>query len=158
MIRSFLLFCSLYNRLQVKLNFVIIHIDLYTRNRMMNEDSNHLDQLEQYYATEKLNRMINALPDDVARHIYEEYFLVKDSCDAFLNMLKSRSSSSLDYKPLLIPAKRLLNHPCAVEYLCLKNPLFKQVYSDHYVKNKNNFIYMTTLESFLLSILMHMYH
>lgn len=126
---------------------------------MMNEDTfNHIEKLEQYYATEKLNRMINALPDDVARHIYEEYFLVKEKCDAFLKMLESKSSISLDYKPLLLPAKRLLDHPCAIEYLCLKNPLFKQVYTDHYIKNKHNFIHMTTLESFLISILMHMYH
>ena len=125
---------------------------------MMNQDSHHLEQLEQYYASEKLNRMINALPDDVARHIYEEYFLVKEKCDAFLKMLESKSSISLDYKPLLLPAKRLLDHPCAIEYLCLKNPLFKQVYTDHYIKNKHNFIHMTTLESFLISILMHMYH
>ena len=121
-------------------------------------DTNHLEQLEKYYATEKLNRMINALPDDVLRHIYEEYFVVKEKCDDFLNLLNSKSSASLDYKPLLIPAKRLLNHPCAIEYLCLKNPLFKQVYTDHYINNNTYFIYMTTLESFVLSILMHMYH
>lgn len=115
---------------------------------------NHLEQLEKYYASEKLNRMINALPDDVARQMY----LIKETCDAFLDMLKTKSASSLRHKPLLIPAEQLLSNPCAVEYLCLKNPLFKEMYTIHYIKNNKNFIHMTTLESFVVSILMHMYH
>ena len=120
----------------------------------MKEDTNHLEQLEQYYAFEKLNRMVKALPDDVARQIYE----IKERCDDFLDLLKTDSAASLHYKPLLIPAQRLLEHPCAIEYLCLKNPLFKELYTGHYIKNHKNFIHMSTLESFLASILMHMYH
>ena len=124
----------------------------------MDDNWNHVIQLEQKYASEKLNRLINALPDDVARHIYEEYFVAKDTCENFLKLLHTRSAMSLDYKPLLEPARRLLNHPCAIEYLCIKNPLFKQMYTDHYLKNNKYFVLMTTLQSFVLSILMHMYH
>ena len=121
-------------------------------------DTNQLEKLEQFYASEKLNRMIKALPNDIARHIYEEYFVAKETCDAFLELLHTKSAMSLDYKPLLNPARRILNHPCAIEYLCNKNPLFKEMYIDHYLKNHKNFIRMSTLESFVLSILMYMYH
>ena len=115
-------------------------------------------KLEQHYACEKLNRLINALPDDVMRHIYEEYFVAKDTCENFIKLLHTDASTSLDYKPLLEPARLLLNHPCAIEYVCIKNPLFKQMYTEHYLKNNKYFVHMTTLQSFVLSILMHMYH
>ena len=107
---------------------------------------------------QKLDRLINALPDDVARYIYEEYFVMKNACEKFLKLLHTKSAMSLEHKPLLEPAKALLNHPCAIEYLCRKNPLFKQIYTDHYVKNKKHYELTTTLQSFVLSILMHMYH
>lgn len=121
-------------------------------------DTSHLEQLEQRYASQKLNRMIKALPNDVARHIYEEYFVVKETCDAFLDLLYTKSAMSLEYRPLLDPAQRILSYPCAIEYLCNKNPLFKEMYTEHYVKNHKNFVRMSTLESFVLSILMYMYH
>lgn len=121
-------------------------------------DTSHLVQLENHYASEKLSRMIKSLPNDVARHIYEEYFVVKETCDVFLNLLHTKSAMSLDYKPLLDPARRILSNACAIEYLCNKNPLFKEMYIEHYVKNHKNFVRISTLESFVLSILMYMYH
>ena len=109
-------------------------------------------------AFEKIVRLINSLPDDVMRHMYEEYFIGIDTCDKFLELLKSESSSSLEYKPLIDLARRLLQHPCAVEYLCGKHPIFKKVYIEHYIKNNKSFLLMDMLESFVLSILMHLYH
>lgn len=104
------------------------------------------EQLQQHYATESLNRMIRALPDDV--HV----------CDEFLQLFHTESATRLDYKPILIPAEQILKYPLAVQYLCVKNPLFKQMYIRHYIENNRHFVRMTTLESFVLSILMHMYH
>jgi hypothetical protein len=109
-------------------------------------------------AMEKTVRLINSLPDDVMRHIYEEYFVGIDACNKFLELLKSESSSSLEYKPLIDLARRLLQHPCAVEYLCGKHPIFKKVYIEHYIKNNKSFLLMDMFESFVLSILMHLYH
>ena len=109
-------------------------------------------------ALAKTVRLINSLPDDVMRHIYEEYFVGIDTCNKFLELLKSENSSSLEYKPLIKIAGRLIQSPCAVEYLCGKHKIFKKVYIEHYIKNNKSFLLMNMLESFVLSILMHLYH
>ena len=109
-------------------------------------------------AFEKIVRLINSLPDDVMRHMYEEYFIGIDTCDKFLELLKSENSQSLDYKPLLETARRLIQYPCAVEYLCGKHKIFKQMYIEHYIKNKKTLVLMDILDSFILSILMQLYH
>ena len=109
-------------------------------------------------AFEKIVRLINSLPDDVMRHMYDEYFIGIDTCDKFLELLKSENSQSLDYKPLLETARRLIQYPCAVEYLCGKHKIFKQMYIEHYIKNKKTFVLMDILDSFILSILTQLYH
>jgi hypothetical protein len=109
-------------------------------------------------ALTKTVRLINSLPDDVVRHIYEEYFVGIDTCNKYLELLKSEKSRSLEYKPLIEITRRLLQYPCAVEYLCGKHQIFKKVYIEHYIKNNKSFLLMDMLESFVLSILMHLYH
>ena len=109
-------------------------------------------------ALEKTVRLINTLPDDVMRHIYEEYFIGIEACNKYLELLKSSEAQSLIYNKLVDPTRRLLEYPCAVEYLCSKHPIFKQMYIEHYVKNNKYFAQMNVLESFIVSILMHLYH
>ena len=109
-------------------------------------------------ALTKTVRLINSLPDDVVRHIYEEYFVGIDTCNKYLELLKSEKSRSLEYKPLIEITRRLLQYPCAVEYLCGKHKIFKKMYVEHYIKNNKSFLLMDMLESFVLSILMHLYH
>ena len=106
----------------------------------------------------KTARLINSLPDDVIRHIYDEYFIGIDTCNKYLELLKSVESQSLIYTQLVEPTRRLLEYPCAIEYLCGKHPIFKQMYIKHYIKNNKSFVQMDNLESFILSILMHLYH
>ena len=109
-------------------------------------------------AMEKTIRLINSLPDDVMRHIYEEYFVGIDTCNKYLELLKSDESHSLNYIPLVEPTRRLLEHPCAIEYLCSKHTIFKRMYIEHYIKNNKWFLLMDMLHSFIVSILMHLYH
>ncbi len=132
-----------------KLNTIIVIT--YKKGRMENNTQDSA-------ALAKTVRLINSLPDDVMRHIYEEYFVGIDACNKFLELLKSESSCSLEYKPLIDLARRLLQYPCAVEYLCGKHTIFKKMYIEHYIKNNKSFLLMDTLESFVLSILMHLYH
>jgi len=106
----------------------------------------------------KTVRLINSLPDDVIRHIYEEYFVGIDTCDKYLELLKSTESQSLNYKPLMDLTRRLLEYPFAIEYLCGKHMFFKKMYIKHYIQNNKSFVQMNMLESFILSILMHLYH
>jgi hypothetical protein len=103
-------------------------------------------------------RLINRLPDDVLRHIYEEYIVGKETCDRYLEMFKSDSAMSLEHRPLLEMTSRLLEHPCAIEYLCAKHKIFKKMYIEHYVQDNKWFVLMNKLESFVLSILMWLYH
>ena len=109
-------------------------------------------------AIAKTIRLINSLPDDVMRHIYEEYFVGIDTCNKYLELLKSDESQSLNYKPLRDLTRRLLEYPCAIEYLCSKHQIFKKMYIEHYIKKNKCFVQMDMLESFILSILMHLYH
>jgi hypothetical protein len=109
-------------------------------------------------ALAKTARLINSLPDDVIRHIYEEYFIGIDTCNKYLELLKSTESQSLKYEHLVELSRRLLEYPCAVEYLCGKHQIFKKMYIEHYIKNNKLFAQMDNLESFILSILMHLYH
>jgi hypothetical protein len=102
--------------------------------------------------------MINRLPDDVLRHIYEEYIVGVETCNRYLEMYKSEESIRLDYTPLMEPTRRLLEHPCAIEYLCKKHKIFKKMYIEHYVEGNKWFVLMDRLESFILSILMWLYH
>ena len=102
--------------------------------------------------------MESRLPYNILRHIYDDFFVGKDTCDRYLEMLKSEDAQRLRFDFLLEPTQSLLEHPCAVEYLCKKNKYFKQMYKEHYVFHNKTFVLMETLESFVLSILMWLYH
>ena len=103
--------------------------------------------------------MLNSrLPDDVLRHIYEKYVVGIETCDRYLKMFKSDESRTLYHKPLIEPTRRLLEHPCAIEYLCKKHKIFKKMYIEHYVQGNKWFLQLNMLESFVLSILTWLYH
>ena len=105
-----------------------------------------------------LNSLINSLPDDVNRHIYEEYFVGIDACNDYLKLLESEESTRIEYAHLIQPTRNLLQHPCAIEYLCSKHEIFKKMYKEHYVNHNKWFDLMPLLESFVVSILMWLYH
>jgi hypothetical protein len=109
-------------------------------------------------ALQKTIRLINSLPDDVMRHIYEEYFVGIDKCNKYLKLLESDESRNLKYEHLLEPTRWLLEHPCAIEYLCSKHAVFKQMYVKHYIQHNKSFVLMDMTHSFILSILMYLYH
>uniref|UniRef100_A0A6C0HJG5 Uncharacterized protein n=1 Tax=viral metagenome TaxID=1070528 RepID=A0A6C0HJG5_9ZZZZ len=108
--------------------------------------------------SESLNSLINSLPDDVNRYIYEEYFVGIEACNQYLQLLNSRESTRLEYAHLIQPTRKLLGNPCAVEYLCKKHEIFNKMYKEHYIKHNKLFVLMQLLDSFILSILMHLYH
>ena len=98
------------------------------------------------------------LPDDVLRHIYENYIVGIETCDRYLEMFKTDESIKLNHFPLIEPTRLLLEHPCAVEYLCKKHVIFNKMYTQHYVEMKKWFERLNILDSFVLSILMFLYH
>ena len=128
-----------------------ITVITYKKGKMENNNQDSV-------ALAKTVRLINSLPDDVMRHIYEEYFVGIDTWNKYLELLKSDESHSLISSHLMEPTRRLLKHPCAIEYICRKHTVFKKMYIEHYIKNNKRFVLMDTLESFIVSILMYLYH
>mgnify|MGYP005624945349 CR=1 FL=1 len=107
---------------------------------------------------EKTYRLINTLPDDILRKIYEEYFECKDVCKEFLERLKCEDSQRLRYMKMLDITERVLKHPCMVEYLCKKSKPFKFYHREHFIFNNNHFVLLPPVQSFILCILMTLYH
>jgi hypothetical protein len=116
------------------------------------------NNIEDSVSLVKIVRLINTLPDDVMRHIYEEYFVCKDACNKYLRLLESNTPQELIYGLLVEPTRRLLAYSCAIEYLCTKHLIFKQMYIKHYIKNNKWYEKMSTFESFITSILVNLYH
>ena len=103
--------------------------------------------------------LIQALPDDVSRHIYEEYFEVKPMCTEFLNLLlEGKRSHRLEYAHLTEITSRLIQHACAVEYLSKHCKVFNDMYKIHYIDKAKIFVQTNVLDSFVLSMLMYLYH
>ena len=121
-------------------------------------ENNIENNIEDSVAWVKITRLINTLPDDVMRHIYEEYFVCKDTCNKYLKLLNFNTPQNLIYGLLVEPTHRLLAYPCAIEYLCTKHSIFKKMYIEHYIKNNKWYERMSTFESFIASILIHIYH
>jgi len=107
----------------------------------------------------KTIRLIQALPDDVSRHIYEEYFEAKSTCTEFLNLLlNDKRSHSLEHRHLTEITSRLIQHACAVEYLSKQCKVFNDMYKAHYINNDKYFVQLNVLDSFVLSMLFYLYH
>lgn len=103
--------------------------------------------------------LIQALPDDVSRHIYEEYFEAKTTCKEFLKLLlNDNRSHRLEHKHLTEITGRLIQHECAVEYLSKHCKVFNDMYKAHYIDKKKHFDNLNVLDSFVLSMLMYLYH
>ena len=102
--------------------------------------------------------LINALPDDIMRKIYEDYFEGKALCAEFLQKLESDDSKELRHLGMLKITERVLQYPCVVDYLRKYSSIFDYYYKDHFILQKPHFVQKSRAESFLLCILMHLYH
>ena len=102
---------------------------------------------------------IKSLPDDVMRMVYEDYFECKKECDIFIKMLYNESSTRLEYKLLYDASKKLLDAPCAVEYLRKKSKSYDWSYTEHFINKRNVFKRVPdVVDSFNLTILMSLHH
>lgn len=110
--------------------------------------------------SDSLETHIKNLPDDITNKIYYEYFYYDYLYNKIQNVLNSNDSQNLNYNPLrnLLIKYNILNNINIVTYLCNNNSIFKLIYSDHYIKNKNTFINFKKIDSFSLSWLMYLYH
>lgn len=102
--------------------------------------------------------IIDHLPNDIQRMIYEDYFEGKQLCEEYLTAVGSVECQRLNVSPIFDLTKEIVKHPCIVEYLRKYCKGFNCSYNDHFVKKKKNFVLMNFEESFAMSILMYLYH
>jgi hypothetical protein len=102
-------------------------------------------------------KVIQSLPPDVSRHIYDEYFIGKQLCNKFIELLLQGhpwEKTQEQLQELCKLVEQILKHPCVVEYLCKNLPPFKHSYEIHYKKNEKEYEFMNKLESFMMTMLM----
>lgn len=102
--------------------------------------------------------LINTLPDDIMRKIYEDYFEGKSLCKEFLQKLESEDSKRLRHLSMMDITTRVLQYPCVVEYLRKKSSVFDYYYKEHFILEHPHYVQKSRAESFILCILMHLYH
>ena len=111
---------------------------------------------------EKLKKtilLINALPNDVSRQIFEEHFEATDVCKEFLKLLfTDPRSKRLEYTHLVDITEKLIKYECAVVYLRKNCKEFNTSYIIHYIENRKLNTSIEHLNSFILTILMYLYH
>ena len=114
---------------------------------------------------DKIARLIQRLPDEIIRHIYETYFECKSECIAFVAMLSDDCSARLEFQRLRDLSMRLFRSPICVDYLIhakgMIHEAIKYSYEHHYKKagkHEKIFKLLDKHDSFNLSILMSLYH
>lgn len=101
---------------------------------------------------------IQDLPDELKDHIFKEFFELRNDCDYFLDWLEGNYRLDKDIKEVDKKVENILKTPLAVEYLLKKSEIIKNCYQDHFISNRKNFELMSLNHSFIVSILMYMWH
>ena len=103
---------------------------------------------------------INKIPVEIQYYIYNTYFSPKVLYSEVTNILNCQLSRNLDRKPLyeLFIKHNLIENKYFIDYAIKKDDIFKQLYTEHYINNKNIFVHFNTIESLCLSWLMYLYH
>lgn len=102
--------------------------------------------MENHPPSPPLEIAVNKLPSD----FYDELEIIVGN----KNSRRLSNSELVDY----FEKHKLLENEKCMEYICSKNELFNNIYTDHYKKNKKDFELMTTLESMCQCWLMYLYH
>ena len=119
------------------------------------ETQKRQEKCEQWKKTVAL---IDALPEDVTRKIYNDFILGKKLYHDFQQQIKSECSMRLEYLELTRITKEILKIPCLVDYIRKRDKLFDHYYISHYVEDQKNFKRLEKDESFVLCMLMSLYH
>lgn len=73
-------------------------------------------------------------------------------------MLESDTAQELDHSPMKDCGTKILDDMACVRYLRTKSSEFDMSYREHYIQRRKAFTELDMTESFLLSILMYLYH
>lgn len=108
-------------------------------------------------------KLVQELPSDVKTKIYQEYVIGIEKCKEFMDILKSDKATKLEYQEITKKWLKIKEYNNAIYYLCnsdgiVKEASFKYHYEDHYNKGKKSFVRLNNDESFVLCLLMTLYH
>lgn len=123
---------------------------------MNNNHSNAIpdDILLKIKTSKKIKETVNliqCLPQDISRHIYEEYFICKPLCSRLIELLllynTEHNTKHLIFGELEQIMNVLIKHDCAVEHLRHQIPLFDDAYIESYLRiNHLDYEYGLTCE------------
>lgn len=107
---------------------------------------------------------ISRLPDDIIRHIYEEYIKTEFHFKIFKQLLRSKTSMKLNTSDIRPYIPYILSNPKLCDYmrehLVIGDnfKIFDAAYVDHKIKNEKMFTLAKNGTSVCLSLLMYVYH
>lgn len=105
-----------------------------------------------------VNKLIESLPNDVNKMIYNDHFSLDALNNNLQRILKSDDACRLKYNELALEVPKILENKEFVNYLLERNIIFRKLYDTHIIQNKNMFVLMDRDNSFAASWLMYLYH
>lgn len=101
------------------------------------------------------------LPDDLKKKVYIDHFHVKHKCDKLLKWFNDNYRLNCNPNEVEELTNQILSEKEGIEYMIKQNKFFKSVYQTHFIDNLHlivGFKLMNRTQSFILSILMYMWH
>jgi hypothetical protein len=102
------------------------------------------------------------IPMVLIKYIYEEFFDAYILYQQFINALECKKSQSLNTETLFNNIKIIFHkntkNPIIIPYICKNHEIFNEYYIDHYINNIKRFKKLNIDKSFVLCILMKLYH
>jgi hypothetical protein len=105
-----------------------------------------------------ITKIVKNLPHYLKIYIFEEFFQSKTLCDAFLQELQSKECMRLEYVQLRKYFQTITKNPYAIEYLKSNCVEFNSSYQTHFIDKQKQFKLMCFEDSFMVHILMCLYH
>jgi hypothetical protein len=102
--------------------------------------------------------LIDLLPYDIKRKIYEDYIRIPYLKSQFYIELNSDNSQRLISKGIYDRYIKMKNIPDLMNYIIKDDEIINRLYIEHFILNKKNFVRLDMDKSFILSILFTLYH
>ena len=105
-----------------------------------------------------LEKHISALPEEIKRKIYKEYFEPTILYDKYIFILYSEPSTCLQTAELKNFLPTILAKKDTLHYILFQCDVFRETYNNHKINKKKTFRLMSNGESFSAEILICLFH